>query len=200
MTVADPSPQRAELVRRLKAGEDAAFEELVRTYTGRLIAVAGRITRTETDAEDVVQEAFLSVFQSIDSFDDRSELGTWMHRVTVNAALMCLRQQKSRPEMSIDALLPQFEGGMHSEHPRAWPAVTDEGDTRIEQREALWKAIDQLPEEFRTVIVLRDVEGLDSKAVATSLGISDALVRQRLHRGRQALMKLLEPMMTLGRP
>ncbi len=200
MTVADPSPQRAELVRRLKAGEGAAFDELVRAYAGRLIAVAGRITPTEADAEDVVQEVFLSVFQSIESFDGRSELGTWMHRLTVNAALMRLRQQKARPAMSIDALLPQFEGGMHREHPRAWPVVTEEGDARIEQREALRKAIDQLPEEFRTIIVLRDIEGLESKAVAVSLGISDSLVRQRLHRGRQALMKLVEPMMTLDRP
>ncbi len=196
MAVADPSTRSAELVRRLKAGEEAAFEELVRMYTGRLIAVAGRITRTEADAEDAVQEAFLSVFKSIEFFDDRSELGTWMHRVTVNAALMRLRQQKSRPEMSIDALLPQFEGGMHREHPRPWLPVTDEGDARIEQKEALRKAIDQLPEEFRTVLLLRDIEGLESRAVATSLGVSDALVRQRLHRGRQVLMKLLEPMMT----
>lgn len=189
-------PHEQDLVRRLKAGEDAAFEELVRALTGRLLAVARRIARTEQDAEDAVQEAFLSAFKSISAFDGRSALSTWLHRITVNAVLARSRRQGGRDDVSLDTLLPTFEAsGLHHEKPKAWAAVTDQGEARIQQQEALRRAMDQLPDEFRAVLVLRDVEGLDSRAVAESLQISDALVRQRLHRGRQALMKLLEPVM-----
>lgn len=189
-------PHEQDLVRRLKAGEDAAFEELVRTLTGRLLAVARRIARTEQDTEDAVQEAFLSVFKSIATFDGRSALSTWLHRITVNAVLARSRRQGGRDDVSLDALLPTFEAsGLHHEKPKAWAAVTDQGEARIQQQEALRQAMDKLPDEFRAVLVLRDVEGLDSRAVAESLQISDALVRQRLHRGRQALMTLLEPVM-----
>lgn len=187
--------QNASLVERLRAGEDAAFEQLVREHTGHLLAVARRIARTEADAEDAVQDAFLAAFKSIGSFDGRAGLGTWLHRITVNAALMRLRRQKSRPETSIDALLPMFRDGMHADHPGGWPRVTPDAPHRIEQHEALWRAVDQLPDDFRTVLLLRDVEGLDSKAVAASLEISDSLVRQRLHRARLALVKLLQPTM-----
>ena len=189
-------PNEQDLIRRLKAGEDAAFEELVRTLTGRLLTVARRIARTEQDAEDAVQEAFLSAFKSILAFDGRSALSTWLHRITVNAVLARSRRQGGRADVSLDTLLPTFEAsGLHHEKPKAWAAVTDQGEARIQQQEALRRAMDQLPDEFRAVLVLRDVEGLDSRAVAESLQISDALVRQRLHRGRQALMKLLEPVM-----
>jgi RNA polymerase sigma-70 factor (ECF subfamily) len=189
-------PNEQDLIRRLKAGEDAAFEELVRALTGRLLAVARRIARTEQDAEDAVQEAFLSAFKSISAFDGRSALSTWLHRITVNAVLARSRRQGGRADVSLDTLLPTFEAsGLHHEKPKAWAAVTDQGEARIQQQEALRQAMDQLPDEFRAVLVLRDVEGLDSRAVAESLQISDALVRQRLHRGRQALMKLLEPVM-----
>ncbi len=223
----DRSPAEVELVRRLKAGEDAAYEELVNTLTGRLLAVASRITRTQQDAEDVVQEGFLSAFKAIGGFDGRATLGTWLHRIVVNAALQRARKQVSRreagfidgagdeqagggaPGVSIDSLLPSFdESGLHRAHPRAWVAVaeadvrgnavTERGDDRIQQQEAVRGALAQLPEEFRTVVMLRDIEGMDSKAVAESLGISDSLVRQRLHRGRQGLMKLLEPLMAEG--
>ncbi|MEZ6234274.1 MAG: sigma-70 family RNA polymerase sigma factor [Phycisphaerales bacterium] len=187
----------ADLVRRLKAGEDAAFEELVRTLTPRLLAVARRATRTEADAEDAVQEAFLSAFRAIGSFDGRSTLSTWLHRIVVNAALMKARKASTRRETSIEALLPTFEGGHHTASPREWTneGVTEQGGVGIERKLALWEAIARLPEEFRDVVLMRDVEQMESKAVAAALGISDALVRQRLHRARQALVKMLEPVM-----
>lgn len=196
---ADSPPADASLIARLQAGDDDAYAELVETFGGRLLAVARRIMKSESDAEDVVQEAFLSAFKAIEKFDGRSSLGTWLHRIAVNAALMKKRWHKSRPETSIEALLPQYDGGHHRNHPREWTAVTNDQSARIEDSEVLWSAIDRLPPDFREVVVLREIEGLDSKAVAQTLGISDALVRQRLHRGRQALMKLLEPVMTEGR-
>lgn len=187
----------ADLVRRLKAGEDAAYEEFVRSLTGRLLAVARRISRTEADAEDAVQDAFLSAFKSIGSFDGRSTLSTWMHRIVVNAALMKVRSAKTHKAVSIDALLPAFEDGLHKEHPKAWRTTTGhDGLINEEERAAVLSALDALPEEFREVIMMRDVEGLESKSVAAALNISDALVRQRLHRGRQALLTLLNERMT----
>ncbi|MCB9840397.1 MAG: sigma-70 family RNA polymerase sigma factor [Phycisphaeraceae bacterium] len=202
--VVDPAPtapDEADLVRRLKAGQDEAFEELVRSLTPRLLAVARRATRTEADAEDAVQDAFLSAFKAIGLFDGRSTLSTWLHRIVVNAALMKARKASTRRETSIEALLPTFEGGHHTASPRAWTGVgsggdvTEGGGVGIERRRALWEAIARLPEEFRDVLLMRDVEQMESKAVAAALGISDALVRQRLHRARQALVKMLEPVM-----
>jgi len=198
--ISDPGPTEtpraaeAALVSRLQAGDDSAYAEVVNTYGGRLLAVARRIMRSEADAEDVLQEAFLSAFKAIERFDGRSTLGTWLHRITVNAALMRKRWHKARPATSIESLLPQYKSdGHHADPPQRWTSVTNDVASRIEESELLWSAIDRLPPEYREVVVLREIEGIDSKSVAAELGISDALVRQRLHRARQALMKLLEP-------
>jgi RNA polymerase sigma-70 factor (ECF subfamily) len=179
------------LVARLKAGDDGAFADLVAAHAPRMFAVAQRIC--PSDAEDVLQEAFLSASRNIGTFDGRSLLGTWLHRITVNAALMNRRRKARRPEVPIDTLMPRFRNGFFDSMPAELPApVTQAGGLDIEQREVLWAAIDRLPQEFRTVLVLRDLEGVESAAVAVSLGISDSLVRQRLHRARMALVKLLE--------
>lgn len=192
-------PGESALLGRLRAGEEAAFEELVRMHGGRLLAVARRVTRSEADAEDAVQEAFLSAFKALEGFDGRSSLGTWLHRIVVNAALAQGRRRHSRREVAIEDLLPRFRDGLHAEPPARQPnsglGVTRDDASGIQEKAVVWDALDQLPEEFRTVIVLRDVQGLESGAVAVSLGISDALVRQRLHRARQALAKLLQPAM-----
>ena len=180
----------AALLAALKAGQPHAYEELVRTHSPRLLAVIRLITPSE--AEDALQETFLSAFRAIASFDGRAKIGTWLHRIAVNAALMRKRRQKSRAEISIDALQPEFEKGMHKSRPTEFAApVTSEGGIDIEQKERLLLALAQLPEEFRVVVMLRDAEGLESAAVAAALGISDSLVRQRLHRGRLALVKLM---------
>lgn len=194
-TLAERIAAEAGLLARLRAGEDAAFGELVRDHAGRMLVVARRIVGSEADAEDVVQEAFISAFKNLGKFDARSTLGTWLHRIAVNAALMKRRRAKSRPETSIDALLPQFDSGYHKERPQPLESVTDTPGGRILTRESILAALDELPDEFRDVVVLRDIEGLESKAAGEALGISDGLVRQRLHRARQALMKLLEQRM-----
>ncbi|MFA6046144.1 MAG: sigma-70 family RNA polymerase sigma factor [Phycisphaerales bacterium] len=194
-TSAERIAAEAGLLARLRAGEDAAFAELVRTHSGRMLVVARRIVGSETDAEDVVQEAFVSAFKNMAKFDGRSTLGTWLHRIAVNAALMKRRRARSRPETSIDAMLPQFDNGFHKERPEPFESVTNTPGGGILDRETILAALDELPDEFREVVVLRDIEGLDSKAAGESLGIRDSLVRQRLHRARQALMKLLEQRM-----
>ncbi len=183
----------AALVARLKRGDEAAYAHVVRTLGGRLLAVARRIARTEADAEDAVQEAFVSALRAIQDFDGRSALSTWLHRIVVNAALARLRRDKSRREGSIDDLMPRFaDDGEHAAHNVRWNPVTPESDSRIQLRGAVREALDTLPEDYRSVLILRDVTGMESKEVAAALGISDALVRQRLHRARLALMNLLD--------
>lgn len=186
------------LVERLRGGDERAFAELVSVHGGHMLGAARRILRDDAEAEDAVQDAFVSAFRSIENFDGRAALGTWLHRITINAALQRLRRRRTRRETSIDDLMPVFVNGYFTGPVPAWNDVTEAGVGGIETRAALWKAIDTLPDDFRTVVILRDVEGLASREVAESLGISDALVRQRLHRGRQALLKLLAPTMEDG--
>lgn len=178
------------LLLRLKAGDEDAFAELIAATGARLLAVARRLCRSEADAEDAVQEAFLAAFRSLDGFDGRSSLATWLHRIVVNAALMKHRRDQARPEVAIEDLLPAFtESGRHRDRPLPLEPVTSGS---AHDRLALQQALSLLPEDFRHVLVLRDIEGYESKEIAATLGISDALVRQRLHRGRLALMRLLE--------
>jgi len=185
------------LVAGLKAGHGAAFEQLVRQYGSRLLAVARQIVGSEDDAQDALQDAFLTAFRAIGSFEGKSRLSTWLHRVTVNAALMRLRSKKRRREQPIDELLPQFIPDGHRQNPgRAWNQTALAG---IEQKEtqALVRArIDQLPVDYRTVLLLRDIQELDTATVAEALGISEGNVKVRLHRARQALRTLLDPHFT----
>ena len=176
-TSRSPVGGESELVTRLKSGDETAFEELVQTHVAYLLGVARRIIQEEADAEDAVQDALLSAYRAIGSFQQGSTLKTWLHRITANAALMRRRRNRRHEHVSIDELLPIFEHGMHTARPAPWTTVTTDGVERIEQKERLWAAIDRLPEDYRIVLVLRDMEGLESRAVAESLGISDGLVR-----------------------
>lgn len=184
------------LVNRLRSGEEAAFAEAVQTLGPRSLAVARRFMRSEDDAQDAVQDAFLSMFRNIQRFDGQSRLNTWLHRIVVNACLMKLRTHQRRPEMSIEALLPAFADDGHAVRPsRHWPSSPDTGPASAERRElqALVRArISELPDGYRNVLLLRDIEGLDTAATAAALGMSETAVKTRLHRARQALRELLD--------
>jgi RNA polymerase sigma-70 factor (ECF subfamily) len=186
------SPEAA-LVERLRRGDGAAFEELLRTHTGRLLAVARRLLGNEEDAHDAVQDAFLSAFRSIDRFDGQSALGTWLHRIAVNAALTKLRSRRRHPERRIEELLPTFlEDGHQARPARDWPEPFAALE-RQEARAAVRRHIEELPEDFRTVLLLRDIEGMGTDETARLLGLTTGAVKTRLHRARQALRALLEP-------
>src|SRR5919107_3818674 len=109
MASAAPVDNEAALVAQLRAGDEAAYEQVVRSYGGRLLAVARRIVGTEEDARDVVQDAFLNAFKNLDRFEGKAKLSTWLHRIAVNAALMRLRTRKRKPEQPLDGLLPGFQ-------------------------------------------------------------------------------------------
>ena len=186
-------------VARLRAGDDAAYEELVRTHGARMLAVARRLLRVEEDARDAVQDALISAFRAIDRFEGGSRLSTWLHRIVVNAALMKLRSRQRKPETSIEELLPRFlEDGHFAEPPAEWQQPADRALERQETREQVREAIERLPENYRTVLLLRDIEGLDTAESAAALGITPNAAKIRLHRARQALRELLDEYMREG--
>lgn len=182
------------LLAGLRAGDDAAFETLVRSYGGRMLSVARRFLGNEADAQDAVQEAFLSAFKALTSFDGRSKVSTWLHRIVVNAALMKLRTQRRHPEQSIDEFLPTFKADGHQDAPAArWRDSGPADLERSETRELVRRQIEKLPESYRIILLLRDIEEHDTETVAQMLDVSVAVVKVRLHRARQALRTLLDP-------
>lgn len=186
-------PDEGDFVALLRAGDDAAFEELVRTHGGRMLAVARRFL-PEEDARDAVQDALLSAARSIDRFEGTARLSTWLHRIVVNAALMKLRTRKRRPEESIEDLLPTFrEDGHMDVTPSPWRESAQQSLERQEVRELVQAQIQNLPESYRAVLLLRDVEEATTQEAADLLGITPANVKVRLHRARQALRGLLAP-------
>jgi RNA polymerase sigma-70 factor (ECF subfamily) len=194
MASATPVDDEATLVAQLRAGDEAAFEQVVRAYGGRLLAVARRIVGSEEDARDVVQDAFMNAFRSLDRFEGNAKLSTWLHRIAVNAALMRLRTRKRKPEQSIETMLPTFlDDGHHEERFKSWDEPVDQVMERAEARELVRQQIDALPESYRTVLVLRDIEGMDTEETANVLGLSVNATKIRLHRARQALRTLLAP-------
>jgi len=187
----------ASFLARLREGDDTAYEKLVRENSPRLLAVARRMLRSDEDARDAVQEAFLQAFRGIEGFDGTARLSTWLHRIVVNASLMRLRTRRRKPEASIDELLPTFHEDGHRVDPGpAWRTVASDPAEEREVRERVREAIDRLPEIYRTVLLLRDIEGLDTAEAASALGIAPEALKMRLHRGRQALRTLLDPFYT----
>jgi RNA polymerase sigma-70 factor, ECF subfamily len=184
----------ATLVAGMQAGKEDAFEACVRDFSGRLLAVARRILSHEEDARDAVQDAFLSAFKGINQFKGESQLGTWLHRIAVNAALGRMRSRQRRPEKSIETLLPHFGEGEHQiDPPVPWKATPETAVQNQETRQLVQHCISQLPESYRIVLLLRDIEGLATEETARALGTSTAVIKTRLHRARQALRSLLDP-------
>jgi RNA polymerase sigma-70 factor, ECF subfamily len=182
------------LLARMQAGDDDAFEACVRSYSGHLLAVARRILSHEEDARDAVQDAFLSAFKGIGRFDGLSRISTWLHRIVVNAALSRLRTRQRRPEMSIEDLLPHFGEGEHQIDPPApWKATSVGVLQQHEAREMVQGCINRLPETYRIVLLMRDIEGLSTLETAQLLDTTLGVVKTRLHRARQALRSLLDP-------
>jgi RNA polymerase sigma-70 factor, ECF subfamily len=181
------------LVARIQSGDERAYETLVREYGGVLLVTARRLLGGAEDAADAVQDTFVSAFRSIRSFEGHARLGTWLHRIVVNHALMRLRRRKRRPTVRIEEVLPTFdETGHHTRPVRSWRDA-DDRLLRDETRAQVRACIDRLPNAYRTVLLLRDIEGLNTDQTAELLGTNNAVIKTRLHRARQALRTLLEP-------
>jgi len=184
------------LVERLRGGDPAALEDLMERYTPRVFRVARGITRTDADAEEVVQDVFLTLARKIDGFEGRAALGTWIYRVTTNAALLKRRGKRAQLEVSLEEHLPAFKEDGHREGDRSflladWSRTPEAELLDGEARAVLSRAIDAMPETYRAVLVLRDVEELSNEEAAEILGESVSSVKSRLHRARMALREQL---------
>ena len=178
----------ADLLERLRRGDEDACEALVRGQTARLLAVARRYLRSEEDARDAVQEGFVAAFRSIGRFQGGSSLSTWLHRIVINACLMKLRSSRRRPESSIEELLPRFdETGHRVTEPLESRDSAEDAIDRSQTRRLVREAIARLPESYRTILLLRDIEERSTAEAAVLLGLSENAVKIRLHRARQAL-------------
>ena len=188
--------QETDLVAALRNGDAGAFELLVRTHMPMMLRVARRMMHSEEDARDAVQDAFVSAFRSIGRFDEKARLSTWLHRIVVNACLMRLRTQRRRPEEDIEEYRPRFaEDGHQLPRSENW---TENAETILERTELagiVREQIDRLPDNYREVLLLRDIEELSTDEAAEALGVTPNAVKVRLHRARQALRALLDPYM-----
>lgn len=183
----------SELVAALRARQPWAAEELLARFGPGLWAAARAILGNEADAQDAVQEGLVGALRSIGDLRDSEALPAWIKRAVTNAALARLRSRKRRRERSIDELLPAFhEDGHRRVDRRGRPGVKGDPEQQ-EIRRMVRAAIDELPDSYREVVVLRDLLGLDGAEAAAVLGITSNAVKVRLHRARQALRSLLTP-------
>jgi RNA polymerase sigma-70 factor (ECF subfamily) len=193
---ATAEPTRSErehrLVEQLRLGDPQAYETLVREYGKAMLAVTRRLLRNEHDAEDALQEAFLQVFRSIGSFRRESSLATWLHRIAWNAALLKIRRGNRHPEVSIEPMMPTYDETGHRVGPVPSLTATPESDLeRSEIRARVRACVESLPLRYRTVVVLRDLEDRSTRETAQVLGVSETLVKVRLHRARKALAVMI---------
>ena len=176
----------------LRAGDPQAFEDLGRRNTPRLLSVTRRILKNDDEARDAVQQAFIAAFKAREQFHGESQPSTWLHRIAVNKALDLMRARERRHEESIEELLPRFlPDGHHSELFAVWPEPIEEQIDRDRQAASIRDAIDVLPDTFRIVLLLRDIEEMSTEETAQALGITPNAVKLRLHRARMALRTLL---------
>jgi RNA polymerase sigma-70 factor (ECF subfamily) len=180
----------AALLSRIRAGDKSACAECIEIHSPGIYRLALRMMRNEADAEDVVQETFLSAFRGIDSFDGRSSLRTWLYRIAYNAALMRLR--RPGPEtVPVDEAAEPEEGGSVPQELFDWRDLPEAELENSEVREELERAIRDLPEKLRAVFVMRELENISTEETAAALSISEDVVKTRLHRARLWLRERL---------
>jgi RNA polymerase sigma-70 factor (ECF subfamily) len=181
------------LVDALRRDDPAAAEALVDAYGERVYRLALRITSSPEDAEEAAQDALWTVMRKIDGFKGDSAFGSWIYRVAANAAYQMLRRRRTKSrEIALDDVLPALEqGGHHFEPMDDWSRRVDERAVQRELRGVLEREIDTLPPDYRTALVLHDVEGMSNPDIAAALGISLPAVKSRIHRSRLYLRQRL---------
>ncbi len=195
MSVASPRRRDvdAELVEALRREEPGAVDQLVERYADRVYRLALRITGSSEDAEEVTQDALWTAGRKIHTFKGDSAFGSWLYRITANAAYMKLRSRRGKErEIALDDVLPSLDGaGVHFEPLDDWSQRVDEHALTAELRQVLESAIEALPPDYRTALVLHDIEGMSNPEIAETLGISLPAVKSRVHRSRLFLRKRL---------
>jgi RNA polymerase sigma-70 factor, ECF subfamily len=178
-----------ELIKKFQEGDQQSFEELISRYSTKAFSLATRLTRSQEDAEEVLQDVFVTVFRKIDGFEGKSSFSSWLYRVTVNSALMKLRKRRQDQSVPMEDVLLQVVNKASTQS--TYFTEGEAGRTRAEVSQALEEAILSLPDEYRPVFVLRDIDGLSSKEVSKILNLSVPAVKSRLHRSRLMLRKKL---------
>ncbi len=181
-----PDEEERLIVQRVKAGDQQAFEVLYRRYVSSVYRQAIKLVGNEAEAEEVVQEVFLTLYEKAKTFRGDSAFSTWLYRLTLNTTLMKLRRRKRSNEVAIEDYLPKYQD---DGHPLVRPVVDWSPDPEgrllsAEVQRTLQHALDQLPPVDKAVVVLSDLDGLANKEVGKALGLSVPAVKSRLHRAR----------------
>ncbi len=187
--VAEPHPDLA-LVERAKAGDTAAFEQLVKQYDRQIYRTALHITQNREDAEDITQDVFFKAYQKLEQFQGNSKFSTWLVRIAVNESLMRLRRRKTSRTVSMDQDVETEEGAIPRDFAE-WRPNPEQIFSQSELGDILRKTIAGLPPGFRTVFTLRDIENLSTEETAEALGLSVPAVKSRLLRARLQLRERL---------
>jgi RNA polymerase sigma-70 factor (ECF subfamily) len=196
MTVSSGPPRvdaDADLVQALRRGDADAAEHLVERFGDRVYRLTMRITGQAEDAEEAAQDALWTAARKIDMFKGESAFGSWLYRIAANAAYQKLRSRRAKSrEIALDDVLPSLDGdGQHFEPMADWSERVDERALTNELREVLERAIEELPADYRTALVMHDVEGLSNPDIAATLEISLPAVKSRVHRARLFVRKQL---------
>ncbi len=183
-----------ELLTQAQGGDLPAFEALVERHRDKVYSVALRMTRSEADAAEIVQETFLSAYQHLPDFRGEAAFGSWVHRIAANHALMRLRHRGVVQAAEDDLKSPEFnERGSFTEYPASdWSRRADEKVLDAELGQAIQQAVDRLPNEYREVFVLRDLEGLSYEQIGEITGDSVPAIKSRLHRARLAMRDTID--------
>jgi RNA polymerase sigma-70 factor (ECF subfamily) len=193
----DGQPGDKELVERAQKGDAEAFAMLVERHQRQLYRLAMRMTGSEADAQEVLQEAFLNAYQKLPLFRGEAQFSSWLYRIAANSALMRLRRKRRAPdalgEQPLELAGPRFSAEGHLEPTSVgdWSQRADEKMMSSELGSAIDKAVKELPEDYRTVFLLKDVDGLSNDDIAHALELSVPAVKSRLHRARLALREKL---------
>jgi len=177
------------LIERVQVSDHEAFEALFHRYLSAVYRQAIRLLGDQAEAEEVVQEVFLTVYEKAHTFRGHSAFSTWLYRITMNAALTKLRQRKRSKAVSLEGFLPRFgEDGHHLQRPVVdWSKDLEGGLADEEMHRLLRQALGQLPPMDRTVVVLSELEGHSDREIGAALGLSVGAVKSRLHRSRLLL-------------
>jgi RNA polymerase sigma-70 factor (ECF subfamily) len=190
----------ASLIRRVLDGETEVFHELIRPYERLVYVTIFAILKNEAEAEDGAQETTISAFRNLKSFRGEAKFSTWLVTIAMNEARKRLRKAKTAHEDSLDDTTESAEGDFTPAVLTDWREIPLEALERKELKEKLQEAVKVLPEKYREVFVLRDIEEMNQEETAAALGINTTLVKVRLHRARMMLQKLLVPYLKTQAP
>jgi RNA polymerase sigma-70 factor, ECF subfamily len=193
-TTTGPQPlTEAEMISRILAGERDLFYDLIKPCERAVFLTAYSVLKSEADAEEVVQEAALKAYKALGSFRGEAKFSTWLVKITLNEARMKLRRSRSEPEVSLEDFVDNGDSDYTPAVLTDWREIPSESLERKELRETLRRAVNELPEKYREVLISRDVREMNISETAELLGISEGMVKTRLFRARLLMQKMVAP-------